>query len=87
MLNISIFGGGGEGEVFFCVKVVLRRLLSKTAKTGVIKYFVTDRHFCVTNRHLVNLFKWTIFPLSQVEYTFCFALSMFLCTIIAIWSK
>ena len=50
---------------------------SKTAKTGVIKYFVTERYFCVTDRHLINLFKWAISPLSQVDHTFCFALSVF----------
>ena len=30
----------------------------------------------MTDRHLVNLFKWHIFPLIQVEHKFCFALSV-----------
>ena len=62
--------------------------LSKTAKTGVIKYFVTDRHFLRDRQTFAKLFKWPIFPLTQVEHTFCFALSvLFLCTSLAIWSK
>ena len=31
----------------------------------------------MTDRHFVNLFILHIFPLSQVEHTFCFALSVF----------
>ena len=39
---------------------------------------MTDRNFCVTDRHLLKKFKWSIVPLSQVEQKFCFALSGFL---------
>ena len=51
--------------------------LSTTAKTGVIKYFVTDRQFCMTDRHFVKLFKLPKFPISQGEHTFCFAYPYF----------
>ena len=62
--------------------------LSKTAKTGVIKYFVTDRHLLRDRQTFLKLFKLPVFPLSQVEHAFCFALSvLFLCIIIAIWCK
>ena len=50
---------------------------SKTAKTGVITFFVTDRHFLRDRQTFGIFFKWPIFPLSQVEHSFCFASSVF----------
>ena len=50
--------------------------LSKTAKTGVFKYFVTDRHFLRDRQTFAKLFKLSVFPLTQVGHTFYFALSV-----------
>ena len=47
---------------------------SKKAKTGVIKYFMTDRHFLPDQQTFVSFFfKWSIFSPSQVKQTLCFA--------------
>ena len=80
---------GPNGCLADCMLRNCYHTLSKTAlKKSVFKYFLTDRRFCSTDRHLINLFKWPIFPLSQVEHTLCSAISVFfLCTILAIWSE
>ena len=59
-----------DGPNWCLANCILRnyfQTLSKTAKTGVIKYFVTDRHFLRDRQTFTKLFKWPIFPLTQVE--------------------
>ena len=43
---------------------------------------------CVTYRHLKNLVQGPVFPLSQFEHIFCFALSVFiLCINLSTWTE
>ena len=68
-----------------CMLRNYNQTLSKTAETGVILYFVTDRHFLRDRQTFAKLFKWPIFPLTQTEHTSNLALSvLFLCTSLAI---
>ena len=62
-------------------------MLRQGEKTG--KTVLSDlQTFFVTNRHLKNLVREPIFPLSQFEHTFYFAVSVcFLCTNMSIWRR
>ena len=58
-----------DGPNWFLADCMLRnyfQTLSKTAKSGVIKYFVTDRHLLRDRQTFLKLFQLPVFPLSQV---------------------
>ena len=65
-----------DGPYWFLADCILRnhyQTLTKSGKTGEIKYFVTDRNFLRDRQTFGHFFKWPFFPLSQVEHTFYFA--------------